>query len=89
MDWEIKFSRQADKFLKNHRLSDTFVTDLIRNAIRRLRGEIVAVNLKRLGGKWAGCYRVRLGKNRVIFSINFEAHRALVEVIDDRGKVYK
>ena len=50
---------------------------------------MVAINIKRLSGKWEGCFRIRLGKNRIIFSINFERQTVLIEVVDNRGGVYR
>ena len=89
MAWEIGFSKQAEKFLKQHHLPDSFVVEPIRKALKRLQGEMVATNIKRLSGKWEGCFRIRLGKNRIIFSINFEKQTVLIEVIDNRGGVYR
>jgi len=89
MAWEIGFSKQAEKFLKQHHLSDSFAVEPIRKALKRLQGEMVAINIKRLSGKWEGCFRIRLGKNRIIFSINFERQTVLIEVVDNRGGVYR
>ena len=89
MDWEISFSNKADKYLKRHRLPDSFATDLVVKAIRKISGEIIALDLRRTTGEWAGCYRVRVGKTRVIFSANFETRTALIEVVDNRDKAYK
>jgi len=89
MDWEIGFSRQANKFLAQRHLPDEFAVEPIRRAIRRLRGESITVDLKRLSGKWKGCIRIRIGKIRIIFSIDEVAHKALIEVIDNRGSAYR
>ena len=89
MNWEISLSRQAEKFLSQRHLPDEFAIKPVRLAIRKLRGEMVAINLKRLSGKWAGCYRVRIGKIRIIFSIDFDEQKILVEVIDNRGGAYR
>ena len=89
MDWEIGISRQAGKFLDQRHLPDTFAVEAVRRALRKLHGETVAVDLKRLSGKWAGCYRVRIGKIRVIFSIDLERRKALIEVVDNRGSAYR
>ena len=89
MNWEIGLSRQAEKFLRQRRLTDEFAVKPVRLAIRKLRGETVAINLKRLSGKWAGCYRVRVGKIRIIFSIDFDGQKILIEVVDNRGGVYR
>lgn len=89
MSWEIGFSRQAEKFLKQHHLPDSFAIEPIRKVLKRLQGEVVAINIKHLVGKWEGCFRIRIGKNRIIFSINFEKQTVLIEVIDNRGGAYK
>ena len=51
--------------------------------------ESVSVDVKRLSGAWAGYYRVRSGRIRIIFSFDAEELRAFVEVVDYRGDVYK
>ena len=89
MESEISFSRQAEKFLSGRHLSDTFATDPVLKAIRKLKGEVVAIDLRKTAGKWAGCYRVRIGKVRVIFSIDFDGQKVLIEVIDNRGSAYR
>lgn len=89
MDWEIGISRQAEKFLDQRHLPDEFAVEPVQRAIRKLRGEMVAVNLKRLSGEWAGYYRVRIGKIRVIFSMDIERRKALIEVVDNRGGAYR
>lgn len=89
MDWEIGFSRQAEKFLSQRHLPDEFAIEPVQRAIKKLHGEKVAVNLRRLSDKWADCYRVRVGKIRIIFSINFDKQKILIEVIDNRGSAYR
>ncbi|MDO8728423.1 MAG: hypothetical protein Q7K26_00870 [bacterium] len=89
MDWKINFSRQAEKFLRQRHLLDEFVINPVKLAIRKLRGETVAINLKRLSGKWAGCYRVRVGKIRIIFATDFNEQKILIEVVDNRGGAYR
>ena len=89
MDWEIALSRRADKFLEKNHLPDEFVTIPIGKAVRKFFGESVAIDLKRLSGSWAGYYRVRTGKVRIIFTFDAEKRSVLVEAIDYRGDVYK
>lgn len=89
MDWSISLSRQAEKFLIQHRMPDEFVVEAVQKALKRFAGEPVAVDMRRLTGKWAGHFRVRVGKVRIIFSLNFPQHRVLVEIIDNRDRVYK
>ena len=91
MEWEIALSRQAEKFLAKNHLSDEFETEPVGKAIRKFFGEseTVSVDVKRLSGAWAGYYRDRSGRIRIIFSFDAERQRAFVEVIDYRGDVYK
>lgn len=89
MEWQISLSRQAEKFLARNHLADTFVTDLISKAIRKFSGETVALDLRRLTGKWSDQYRIRTRKIRIIFSIDFYEKQVLVEVVDFRGSAYK
>ncbi|OGG57580.1 hypothetical protein A2853_01795 [Candidatus Kaiserbacteria bacterium RIFCSPHIGHO2_01_FULL_55_17] len=89
MEWTFFFSQQAEKFLAHRHLPDTFAIEPVRRAIQKLMGEVVAVDLRKTSGKWVNCYRVRTGKVRVIFSINFERYHVLIEVVDNRGSVYR
>ena len=89
MDWEIVFSRQAEKFLTQHHLPDSTVVEPIQKAIQKLQGKIIAVDLKQLTGRWGNHFRIRVGKNRIIFSIDFERQKVLVEVFDNRGSAYR
>jgi len=89
MGWEIALSRQAEKFLAKNHLTDQFVIAPIGRAVRRLFGESASVDIKRLSGAWAGYYRIRSGKVRIIFSFDAGERRIFVEVIDYRGDAYK
>ena len=89
MDWEIGFSRRAEKYLSQRHLPDDFAIEPVLRALQKIRGETVAVDLKRLLGKWNGFFRVRMGKVRIIFSIDTVAHHVFIEVIDNRGSVYR
>ncbi|MBI2612426.1 hypothetical protein HYW59_01250 [Candidatus Kaiserbacteria bacterium] len=61
----------------------------VRKAVRKLSGENVAVNIKRLTGAWEGFYRIRIRKVRIIFSIDTQARTIFVDVIDFRGSAYR
>jgi len=89
MEWEIALSRQAHKFLAKNHLSDDFVIPLVGRALGKFFGGSVSVDVKRLSGAWAGYYRIRSGKIRIIFAFDAEERRAFVEVVDYRGSVYK
>jgi len=40
-------------------------------------------------GDWNRYYRLRIGKKRIIFSINFDKQSIYIDKIDYRGDVYK
>jgi mRNA interferase RelE/StbE len=89
MEWNFFFTQQAEKFLARHHLPDEFALEPIRRAIRKLMGGVGSVDLKKTSGKWAGCYRVRVGKVRIIFSMDFDRKSIFIEVVDNRGSAYK
>lgn len=88
MEWDIVFSRQTNKFLAQHHLSDEAVMEPIVRAIKKLDGEVVTFDLKRLTGTWTGYFRIRTSKYRIIFSINFDTRVLFVEVFDSRDSSY-
>lgn len=89
MDWSFDFSRQADKFLKQQRITDATVINIVGQALQKLDGEAVAVDLKRLTDPWKGFYRVRIQNIRVIFSFDAHAESVYVAVIDFRDSAYR
>ena len=89
MEWSFFFTQQAEKFLARQHLPDSFAIEPVEKAIRKLMGETVAVDLQKTPGKWVDCYRVRVGKVRIIFSIDFDRQSVLIEVVDNRGSAYR
>ena len=89
MNWHIDFSSSSLKFLKQNNLEENFVIDEIKFALRKFRGEDININIKKLGGKWEGFYRIRSGRLRIIMEFQFRTNRVHVEEIDWRGNVYK
>jgi len=65
MNWEIGFSRDAEKFLKQENLRSESVAEII-NFLKKMKGESVSVDVKKLKGDWQGFYRIRKGKLRII-----------------------
>ena len=47
------------------------------------------LDIKSLKGDWKGFFRMRVGKVRVIFTIDLEADELQVYDIDFRGNIYK
>ena len=89
MEWNFFFTQQAEKFLARQHLPDSFAIEPVKKAIRKLMGEIVAVDLQKTSWKWDGFYRVRVGKVRIIFSIDFDRQSVFIEAVDNRGSAYK
>lgn len=89
MSWNVDFSSQALKFLAKNRLTEDEMIEKIRLAIRKFDGEPVSIDIKKLGGKWSGFYRIRSGKVRMVVEFKFESQSVFIEVIDWRGNVYK
>jgi len=88
MNWKIGFSRDAEKFLKQENLQSETVVEIIK-FLKKMKGESVSVDVKKLKGDWQGFYRIRKGKLRIIFELNFQEHSIYVARIDHRGKVFK
>jgi len=88
MKWEIGFSREAEKFLKRENIRSEAVAEITK-FLKRMKGEPVSVDVKKLKGDWQGFYRIRKSKLRIIFELNFEEYLIYVARVDHRGGVYK
>lgn len=89
MDWTFNFSRQADKFLAQHRLSDASIIEIVQRALQRINGEAVAVDLKHLHEPWKGFLRVRVQKVRIVFSFDAHMRSAYIAIVDFRDSAYR
>jgi len=87
MKWKIDYAKSAGKFINEHRISEE-VRELIKNLIRRINGEQIKIDLKKLKGKWRGYLRIRKGKIRIILKVQKEEKCIFVKRIDFRGNVY-
>jgi mRNA interferase RelE/StbE len=88
MNWQIDFSSNANKFLEKNKLQEIAVQEIVL-AIKKIQGEDVNVDLKKLKGEWKGFYRIRSGKLRIIVEFHFQQQRVFVEGIEWRGNIYK
>jgi mRNA interferase RelE/StbE len=88
MKWTIHYSKEAKKFMEEHNIVYELREEL-KNFLRKLRGEKINVDVKKLKGNWEGYYRLRKGKVRIIFEVNKDDKSIYVERIDFRGEVYK
>jgi len=88
MKWEIKYSRDSDQFIEKQNI-DIEVREQLEFFLRKMRGETINVDVRKLKGEWKGYFRIRKGKIRVIFSVFFAERVLYVERVDFRGKAYK
>ncbi len=88
MKWTIEYSREAEHFIQTEGIQDE-VKRQIEGFLRKLRGESVNIDAKKLKGKWEGYFRIRKGRLRIVFSIDTNSRSLYVERIDFRGDVYK
>jgi len=88
MKWSIEYSRLADKFIAREDIS-VAVSEQIEDFLKKMRGDPINIDVKKLKGKWKGYLRIRKGKLRVIFVVDFEDKAVYVERVDFRGKAYK
>lgn len=89
MNWQVSFSREAVKFLSQSKVKEDTVVDKVMLAIKKLQGEDVNIDIRKLKGDWEGFYRIRYGKLRIILEFEFEDCRVYIDRIDWRGGVYK
>lgn len=89
MKWDIEFSKSADSFLATHSNIEEILVGEIAKLIKKIHGQKVNINIKKLMGEWKGYYRIRKGKIRIILHLDYEKRIIFVEAIDFRGNVYK
>ncbi len=88
MKWDIQYSRDADQFIDKQNIRAE-VREQLEFFLRKMKGEPINVDVKKLKGEWKGYLRIRKGKLRVIFSVDFRERVLYVERVDFRGKAYK
>lgn len=91
---ELNFSKNALKFLK--KLSDKD-TEKVRNKILQLLNSVEEsglvpsgeLDIKTLEEEWQGFLRMRVGKIRIIFTVDVEQDELQIYDIGFRGDIYK
>ncbi|MEK7117639.1 MAG: hypothetical protein AAB861_02585 [Patescibacteria group bacterium] len=89
MNWNIELSPDSVKFINLNHLTHNVVTDKIKLALKKFRGEEVNIDIRKLSGEWEGFYRIRSGKLRIIAEFQFEYYRVYIDKVDWRGNIYK
>jgi len=89
MNWKIDFSKESLKFMEVNNIDEDHIVSCIIKSIKRLKGESVNIDIKKMKGEWKDFYRIRLGKTRVLVSLDFDNKHVYIDRIDFRGNVYK
>ena len=90
----IKFRKNAIKFLEKANLEDT---EKIQEKISQLLAFVeeqdiipfTELDIKKMKGDWEGFYRLRIGKIRIVFTVNTQSGEVEILTIGTRGDVYK
>ena len=90
----VKFRKQPIKFLQKANPQET---ENIRDSIKMVALAIeeqgiipfTELDIKKMKGDWQGYYRLRIGKNRVIFTVDFDSWDLIIYAIGARGDIYK
>ena len=86
---ENKLLPVCGKFsVKKNDIRDDIRRDLVK-FLKKMRGESINIDVKKLKGSWKDYYRLRRGKVRIIFDVDYKDRSLFVEKIDFRGEVYK
>jgi len=91
---ELVFSKASVKFLEKLSVKEIEkLQDKLALLLQALEAEGMIpfneLDIKSLKGEWKGFLRMRVGKVRVIFTINSDADELQVYDIDFRGNIYK
>jgi mRNA interferase RelE/StbE len=89
MKWIVDFSDDSLKFLKKNKIPEDYIIEKVELTLKKLKGEDINVDIKKLKGKWEGFYRIRFGRLRIIVEFQFQDNRVYIERIDWRGNIYK
>jgi mRNA interferase RelE/StbE len=84
--FDIFLDIPAQKFLKK---LDIASGQRIIEAIKKLAEDPIPHNSKRIIGEKEKVFRIRVGKFRVLYRIDYENYRIVVINIDYRDRVYK
>lgn len=90
----IKFRKQAIKFIEK---ADPDTIGRVQEKMNQLLTSVeeqsiipfTELDIKQMKGEWEGFYRLRIGKVRVIFTVDTISGDIEVYSIGDRGDVYK
>jgi mRNA-degrading endonuclease RelE of RelBE toxin-antitoxin system len=70
MSWRVNYSSQAAKFIQKNPPHAGGVKECLKLFIKKLSGETVPLDIKKMKGTWQDSFRVRKGDIRIILSNN-------------------
>ena len=85
MNLEIDYDKQPIKFLKKQA---KILAKRIIDKVDLLSTNPVPCNVKRMQGHKEPTFRIRIGKYRVIYRVNYDSKLIVVVKIDKRERVY-
>lgn len=88
MKWTINYSREAERFVEKEDICEDVRKEIVK-FLRKMKGEEINIDVKKLKGTWKDYYRIRKGKLRIIFDVDYRLSSLFIERIDFRGKAYK
>lgn len=83
--FEIKLDKQPEHFLSR---CENELFNRILEKLETLKKDPVSHDAKRVLGCESPTFRMRIGKYRVLYRVNYEEKRVIVVKIDKRDKVY-
>ena len=83
--FEVKFDKKAENFLSK---CESELFDRIIKKLEILKQNPVPYDSKRVLGYELPTFRIRIGKYRVLYRVNYETKLAIVINIDKRERVY-
>jgi mRNA interferase RelE/StbE len=82
---EVKLDKQPERFLKK---CEKLVFDRIIKSLKELSKNPIPQDAKKVVGYKLPTFRIRIGKYRALYRVNYEEKRVIVVKIDHREKVY-
>ncbi len=89
--WKLIVKRKAMSYLKRlpkdeqHRIAHA-----INNLLALLSGKLVIPpDIRPLKGEYEGFFRIRVGKYRIIYTIQENEKKLVIRAVESRGDVYK
>jgi len=84
--FEIKYSNQANKFLKK---ADKVLLIRLIKKIEEIKKQPIIHDTKTVEGYEEKLFRIRVGDYRILYEVDYKLNKIGIIKIDKRSKVYK